>query len=140
MFFLRELIILSSNLIPIVILFFTFILITIYIIKSIKNKKLTIKFPLIISIYFVISSILYIYFMIDSIGEVAHHGDVTGRIFVIPLIINLIGAFVLWFFYSMYNIKINKTDKNKMFPLKVFLALTVILGIYFYFLIMIVFK
>ena len=97
MFFLRELIILSSNLIPIVILFFPFILITIYIIKSIKNKKLTIKFPLIISIYFVISSILYIYFMIDSIGEVAHHGDVTGRIFVIPLIINLIGAFVLWF-------------------------------------------
>ena len=140
MFFLRELIILSSNLIPIVILFFPFILITIYIIKSIKNKNLTIKFPLIISIYFVISSIFYIYFMIDSIGEVAHHGDVTGRTFVIPLIINLIGAFVLWFFYSMYNIKINKTDKNKMFPLKVFLALTVILGIYFYFLIMIVFK
>lgn len=140
MFFLRELIIFSSNLIPIVILFFPLILIILYIIKSIKNKKLTIKFPQIISIYFVISSIFCIYFMIDSIGEEAYHGDVTGRIFVIPLIINLIGAFVLWFFYSMYNIKINKTDKNKMFPLKIFLALSVILGIYFYFLIMVVFR
>ena len=78
--------------------------------------------------------------MIDSIGEVAHDGGVTGRIFVIPLIINLIRAFILWLFYSIYNIKININDKERMFPLKIFIALSVILGIYFYFLIMIVFK
>lgn len=117
-----------------------FLPLIIYIIKSIKNKNLTIRFPFLISIYYVVSSIFCIYFMIDSIGEVAHDGDVTGRIFVVPLIINLIRAFILWLFYSIYNIKININDKERMLPLKIFIVLSVIFGIYFYFLIMIVFK
>lgn len=120
--------------------FLPLVLIIIYIVKSLKNKKLTIKFPAMISIYFILASLFCIYAMIDSIGKEAYHGDVTGRIFVIPLVIILVRAFVLWGFYSIYNIKINKNIKKKLFPLIIFLVCSLILGIYFYFLIKIVFN
>ena len=99
----------SEYIMPIVLFtihFLPLVLIIIYIVKSLKNKKLTIKFPAMISIYFVLASLFCIYFMIDSIGKEVYHGDVTGRIFVIPLVIIMIRAFILWGFYSIYNIKI----------------------------------
>ncbi len=78
-----------------------------YIIKSLKNKVLSKKGPIGWTIYMCIEIVLCLIPYVDYIRG-NPYDDISGIIFIFIIIIELINLFVLWLFYSIYYIEVNK--------------------------------